>query len=148
MALTLPPAAEDAEGQYRDRYQPLAEINVTPMVDVMLVLLIIFMVTAPLLTVGVPLDLPKTSAAQLTQPREPIVLSLDRDGDSFIGNERVDPADLKDRLAGLAADDPSRIAYVRGDRTISYARLMDVLGLVNSAGFTKVSLLAEGAQPK
>src|ERR1700732_2468101 len=116
MALTLPPAGEDAEGQYRDRYQPLAEINVTPMVDVMLVLLIIFMVTAPLLTVGVPLDLPKTSAAQLTQPREPIVLSLDRDGDSFIGNERVGPADLKDRLAGLAAGDPSRIIFSTGDR--------------------------------
>jgi biopolymer transport protein ExbD len=144
MALSLPPTGEVGE----DRYQPLAEINVTPMVDVMLVLLVIFMVTAPLLTVGVPLDLPKTSAAQVTQPSEPIVLSLDRDGGSFIGNERVDPADLKDRLARLAADDPDRIVYVRGDRTILYAQLMDALGLVNSAGFTKVSLLAEGALPK
>ena len=148
MALTLPPAGEDAEGQYRDRYQPLAEINVTPMVDVMLVLLIIFMVTAPLMTVGVPLDLPKTSAAEVTQPKQPIVLSLDRDGGTFIGDERVDPGELKDRLSRLAADDPSRIVFVRGDRTISYARLMDALGLVNSAGFTKVSLLAEGAAPK
>jgi len=140
----LPPTGEVGE----DRYQPLAEINVTPMVDVMLVLLVIFMVTAPLLTVGVPLDLPKTSAAQVTQPSEPIVLSLDREGDTFIGNERVDPADLKDRLARLAAGDPDRIIYVRGDRTILYARLMDALGLINSAGFTKVSLLAEGAKPK
>jgi biopolymer transport protein ExbD len=148
MALSVPPTGDDGEGQYRDRYQPLAEINVTPMVDVMLVLLIIFMVTAPLLTVGVPLDLPKTSAAQVTQPKQPIVLSLDHEGDSFIGNERVDPGDLKDRLARLATDDPSRIIYVRGDRTISYARLMDALGLINSAGFAKVSLLAEGAQPK
>jgi len=144
MALSLPPTGEVGE----DRYQPLAEINVTPMVDVMLVLLVIFMVTAPLLTVGVPLDLPKTSAAQVTQPSEPIVLSLDREGDTFIGNERVEPTDLKDRLARLAADDPDRIIYVRGDRTILYARLMDALGLVNSAGFTKVSLLAEGAKPK
>jgi len=144
MALSLPPTGEVGE----DRYQPLAEINVTPMVDVMLVLLVIFMVTAPLLTVGVPLDLPKTSAAQVTQPSEPIVLSLDREGDTFIGNERVDPGDLKDRLARLAAEDPDRIIYVRGDRTILYARLMDALGLVNSAGFTKVSLLAEGAKPK
>jgi biopolymer transport protein TolR len=144
MALSLPPTGEFGE----DRYQPLAEINVTPMVDVMLVLLVIFMVTAPLLTVGVPLDLPKTSAAQLTQPQEPLVLSLDREGGSFIGNERVEPGDLKDRLARLAADDPDRIVYVRGDRTILYARLMEVLGLVSSAGFTKVSLLAEGAQPK
>src|SRR5256886_11308518 len=89
-----------------DRNQPLAEINVTPMVDVMLVLLVIFMVTAPLLTVGVPLDLPKTSAAQLVQPQEPVVLSLDRDGDTFIGSERVEPGLLKDRLARLTADDP------------------------------------------
>jgi biopolymer transport protein ExbD len=148
MVLSVPPAGEDAEGQYRDRYQPLAEINVTPMVDVMLVLLIIFMVTAPLLTVGVPLDLPKTSAAEVTEPKQPIVLSLDREGGSFIGDERVDPADLKDRLARLAAEDSSRTVYVRGDRTISYARLMDALGLINSAGFAKVSLLAEGAQPR
>jgi biopolymer transport protein TolR len=109
MAWSLPPSGEAPE----DSYQPLAEINVTPMVDVMLVLLVIFMVTAPLLTVGVPLDLPKTTAAELVQPKE-----------------------------------PERIVYVRGDRTISYAQLMDALGLVNTAGFTKVSLLAEGAKPK
>ena len=144
MAFTLPPTGEVGE----DRYQPLAEINVTPMVDVMLVLLVIFMVTAPLLTVGVPLDLPKTSAAEVTQPQEPIVLSLDREGATFIGNERVDAVDLKDRLARLAAEGPDRILYVRGDRTIRYEQLMDALGLVSSAGFTKVSLLAEGAKPK
>src|SRR5579862_8751051 len=143
MAPSLPPAGDTPEDRDRDgdqdRYQPLAEINVTPMVDVMLVLLVIFMVTAPLLTVGVPLDLPKTSAARIVQPQQPIVLSLDREGGTFIGNERVDPGDLKDRLARLAADDPDRIVYVRGDRTILYAQLMDALGLVSSAGFTKVS---------
>lgn len=144
MAVSLPPSGEAGE----DRYQPLAEINVTPMVDVMLVLLVIFMVTAPLLSVGVPLDLPKTSAAELTQPKEPVVLSLDRAGAAFIGNERVEPDDLKDRLARLAAEDPERIVYVRGDRTISYERLMEALGLVSGAGFAKVSLLAEGAQPR
>ena len=144
MAPVLPPSGEADEG----RYQPLAEINVTPMVDVMLVLLVIFMVTAPLLTVGVPLDLPKTSAAELLQPKEPVVLSLDREGATFIGNERIAEGDLRNRLAGLAAADPDRVLYVRGDRTISYARLMDMLGLVSTAGFTKVSLLAEGAQPK
>ena len=130
------------------RYRPMSEINVTPLVDVMLVLLVVFMVAAPLLTVGVPVDLPKTSAAEVTQPKQPIVLSLDRDGGTFIGDERVDPGELKDRLSRLATEDPGRIVYLRGDRTISYARLMDALGLVNSAGFTKVSLLAEGAQPK
>jgi biopolymer transport protein ExbD len=144
MAVPLPPSGDAGE----DRYQPLAEINVTPMVDVMLVLLIIFMVTAPLLTVGVPLNLPKTTAAELQQPKEPIVLSLDREGGTFIGNEPVAATDLRDRLARLAAEDPERIVYVRGDREISYAQLMDALGLVNTAGFTKVSLLAEGAKPQ
>ena len=148
MAVALPPSGEAGRDQYPDRYQPLAEINVTPMVDVMLVLLVIFMITAPLLTVGVPLDLPTTSAAELLPPKEPIVLSLDRDGGTFIGDERIDESDLKPRLARLAAQDPDRIIYVRGDRTISYARLMDALGLVNTAGFTKVSLLAEGVQPR
>jgi biopolymer transport protein TolR len=144
MAISLPSSGEAGE----DKYQPLAEINVTPMVDVMLVLLIIFMVTAPLLTVGVPLNLPKTSAAQLTQPKQPIVLSIDKEGGTFIDNDPVAAGDLKDRLVKLAAEDPSRIVYVRGDRTISYAQLMDALGLVSTAGFVKVSLLAEGAQAK
>ncbi|MGE5268978.1 MAG: ExbD/TolR family protein [Thiohalocapsa sp.] len=148
MALPLRPAPEPDADQDWNQYQPLAEINVTPMVDVMLVLLIIFMVTAPLLTVGVPLHLPKTSAAELTQPKEPIVLSLDAAGGTFIGNDRIEESDLKSRLAGLAQEDPERIVYVRGDRTISYARLMDTLGVVSSAGFTKVSLLAEGAKPQ
>jgi biopolymer transport protein TolR len=148
MAVILPPAGEATADQYPHRYQPLAEINVTPMVDVMLVLLVIFMVTAPLLTVGVPLDLPKTSAAELLHPKEPLVLSLDRNGGAFIGDERVEPDELKVRLARLASTDPDRILYVRGDRTISYARLMEALGLVSTAGFTKVSLLAEGVQPK
>src|SRR5882724_11059216 len=98
MAVSLPPSGDVGE----DRYQPLAEINVTPMVDVMLVLLIIFMVTAPLLTVGVPLNLPKTSAAELTQPKEPIVLSLDAAGGTFIGNDRIEESDLKPRLSELA----------------------------------------------
>jgi biopolymer transport protein ExbD len=144
MAIFLTPSGEGGE----EKYQPLAEINVTPMVDVMLVLLIIFMVTAPLLTVGVPLNLPKTSAAQVTQPKQPIVLSIDKEGGTFIDNDPVAAADLKDRLSRLATEDSSRIVYVRGDRTITYAQLMDALGLVSTAGFVKVSLLAEGAQPK
>src|ERR1700736_5402371 len=144
MAFTLPPSAEAGD----DRYQPLAVINMPPMVEARLVLLIIFMVTAPLLAVGVPPSLPKTTAAELQQPKEPIVLSLNREGGTFIGNEPVAATDLRDRLAQLAAEDPERIVYVRGDREISYAQLMDALGLVNTAGFSKVSLLAEGAKPK
>jgi biopolymer transport protein ExbD len=140
----MPSPGEGGEGEYR----PLAEINVTPMVDVMLVLLIIFMVTAPLLAVGVPLELPKTSAIEITQPKRPIVLSIDRAGDTFIGSERVAGEALEAQLARLAAADPGRVVYVRGDRAISYARLMDTLGLVNAAGFTKVSLVAEGTPGK
>ena len=82
------------------------------------------------------------------QPKEPIVLSLNRDGDTFIGNEPVAATDLRDRLAQLAAEDPERIVYVRGDQTISYAQLMEVLGIVNRAGFAKVSLVAEAAGSK
>src|ERR1700730_5337125 len=129
MAVSLPPSGDVGE----DRYQPLAEINVTPMVDVMLVLLVIFMVTAPLLTVGVPLDLPKTKAAALTEPKPPVVLSLSRSGELYFGDEQVEPGDLERRLSGLAAEDPSRIVYVRGDQTISYAQLLEALGVVNRA---------------
>ena len=144
MALSLPPSGEAGE----DRYAPLAEINVTPMVDVMLVLLVIFMVTAPLLTVGVPLDLPKSRAAELTEPKKPVIISLNRDGEVFIGDERVQADELEPRLAQLAAEDPNRIVYVRSDRTNTYAQVMDTLGLVNHAGFSKVSLIAEAATPR
>jgi biopolymer transport protein TolR len=144
MAISLPPSGEMGE----DRYQPLAEINVTPMVDVMLVLLVIFMVTAPLLTVGVPLDLPKTAAAAITDPKPPVILSLTRVGEVYIGDDRIEPGELAERLAGLAAEDPTRIVYVRGDQTISYTQLMEALGLVNRAGFSKVTLVAEAAGSK
>ena len=144
MALSLPPSGEAGE----DRYAPLAEINVTPMVDVMLVLLVIFMVTAPLLTVGVPLDLPKSRASQLTEPKKPVIISLNRDGGVFLGDEPINADELEPRLAALAAEDPNRIVYVRSDKTNTYAQLMDALGQVNQAGFSKVSLIAEAAGPK
>jgi biopolymer transport protein TolR len=144
VALSLPPSGEAGE----DRYQPLSEINVTPMVDVMLVLLVIFMVTAPLLTVSVPLDLPKSRVTTLTEPKKPIIISLNRSGEVFIGNERIESSDLEQRLVDFAAEDQTRIVYVRGDQTISYAQLMDVLGMVNRAGFSKVSLVAEAIVSK
>jgi biopolymer transport protein ExbD len=141
MAVPLPPSSDAGEV----RYAPLAEINVTPMVDVMLVLLVIFMVTAPLLMVGVPLDLPKARAAAITEHKHPIILSLNHSGEVFIGDDRVGPGDLEGRLMALAAEDPGRIVYVRGDKTITYAQLMDMLSQVNRARFTKVSLVAEAA---
>ena len=139
MALSLPPPGETGE----DTYQPLAQINVTPMVDVMLVLLVIFMVAAPLLAVGVPLDLPKSTAAVITNPKEPIILSLDKEGGIFLGDDRIAADDLEPRLAALAAADPDRIVYVRGDKSVTYAELMDILGRVDRVGLHKVSLVAE-----
>jgi TolR protein len=146
MAMQLPPSGDSGD----ERYTPLAEINVTPMVDVMLVLLVIFMVAAPLLTVGVPINLPKSSAAQTTAPQEPIIVSINAAGDTYVADSKVEAADLPAQLATLAAADPTRIVYVRGDRTIEYGRLMDLLTLVNAAGFAKVSLLAEatGSKPQ
>jgi len=138
MAMSRPRAGDSDD----ERYAPLAEINVTPMVDVMLVLLVIFMIAAPLLVVGVPLDLPKTRAAAIVAPKQPIIVSLDRQGQTFIGNDAVRPGELEAKLAALAAKDPARLVYVRGDRAITYARLMGVLAEVNRAGFAKVTLVA------
>jgi biopolymer transport protein TolR len=129
----------------RRGYRPMSEINVTPMVDVMLVLLVIFMITAPLLNVGVPLRLPKSQAAVVNDPKKPLILSLNSSGETFIGDAQIAPGALADRLAALAAENPDRTVFVRGDRTITYAELMHALGLVNKAGFVKVSLLAEPA---
>ncbi|MFZ2005483.1 MAG: biopolymer transporter ExbD [Stellaceae bacterium] len=141
MAIRLSPSGDIGE----ESYTPLAEINVTPMVDVMLVLLVIFMVAAPLLTVGVPINLPKSSAAQVTAPQQPLIVSINKAGETFIGDDKALGDDLKKQLGELATQDPTRIVYVRGDREIEYGTLMDLLGEVNSAGFAKVSLLAEAA---
>jgi TolR protein len=126
-------------------YRPLAEINVTPFVDVMLVLLIIFMVAAPLMMVGVPVDLPRTSAAKLAQPRQPVIVSVSKDAKLFIGEHEVPPAELVGRLSELRGADPNAIVYVRGDRSIPYGRVMEVMGQVGQAGFARVSLIAEAA---
>jgi biopolymer transport protein ExbD len=125
-------------------YRPLAEINVTPFVDVMLVLLIIFMVAAPLMMVGVPLQLPRTSATSIGQPREPIIVSVTRDADVYLGREPVALAELPQRLARLQASNAQATVYVRGDQALAYGRVMQVLGIVNRAGFARVSLIAEG----
>lgn len=124
-------------------YRPLAEINVTPLVDVMLVLLIVFMVAAPLMMAGVPVELPKTSAERLGQPDEPLIVSIDQGGSVYLGEQRVDPDQLGDRLQELAALEPDRIVYVRGDRSIAYGEVMGLMGTISSAGFAKVLLIAE-----
>ena len=141
MAMRMPPGSEDEDAGLL----PLSEINVTPMVDVMLVLLVIFMVTAPLMMSGVPVQLPKTAAAQISKPHDPVVLSLDRDGKVLLGAEPVAADALPGRLRALAQSAPDQVVYVRGDRTLPYGRVMEVMGVVSAAGFARVSLLAEQA---
>lgn len=128
-----------------DGFRPISDINVTPLVDVMLVLLIVFMVAAPLMTVGVPLQLPKTAAAKAQEPKEPIVVSIAKDGKVFLDKEELADDAILDRLTGLATTDAEQIVLVRGDKEIQYGRLMEVMGHVSSAGFRKVSLIAEKA---
>ena len=130
-------------GKGRSRYRPLAEINVTPMVDVMLVLLIIFMVTAPLMTSGVSVDLPKTNAQPLNSDSEPLTVSIKADGAIFLQEQAVDVADLVARLQAIAKNNPERRIFVRGDKDLAYGRIMEVMGTITQGGFTKVALLAE-----
>jgi biopolymer transport protein TolR len=125
------------------RYRPLSEINVTPFVDVMLVLLIVFMVTAPLLTVGVPVDLPETEAQTISDPQEPLVISVDREGMVYLQDTAIELDKLVPRLIAITGSNPDAKIFVRGDRAIAYGRIMEVMGLVNAAGFKKVALIAE-----
>ena len=124
------------------RYRPMAEINVTPFVDVMLVLLVVFMVTAPLLTVGVPVDLPKAKVDVISTPEEPIVISIDNKNRIYIQETEVPLENLAARLGAITGANPETRIFVRGDRAIEYGRVMEVMGSVRQAGFKKVSLLA------
>ena len=132
------------------RRTPMAEINVTPLVDVMLVLLIIFMVTAPLLVAGVPVNLPQSRAGALDQDQKPIQISLDADGKVFIDDEQVALAALPDRLASrksaAGADAPK--VFLRADKTLPYGTVAQVMGELSHAGLTKVSLVTETAGKK
>jgi len=132
----------------RGGYRPMSEINVTPFVDVMLVLLIVFMVTAPLLTVGVPVDLPKTKAQPLSQPEEPLVISVDAEGEIYIQETSVPLEGLVPRLIAITENNAETRIYLRGDRTIDYGRMMQVMGHVNAAGFRRVALIAELPEAK
>lgn len=119
-----------------------AEINVTPFVDVMLVLLVVFMVAAPLLVKGVPLDLPKSAGRPLGKPASPLVISLTRDGTLYLDKERLTLADLDGRLDTLHASKSDPIVYVRADRGVPYGDVTDVIGRLSVHGFTRVSLLS------
>ena len=132
--------------RHHKRVRPMSEINVTPFVDVMLVLLIVFMVTAPLLTMGVPVDLPQTKAQQLNEPKDPLVISINAECKTYLQNSEIDQDALVPRLQAITNNNPSATIYVRGDRNANYGCVLGVMGLVNGAGFSKVSLISE--QPK
>jgi len=139
------PAARPGSDEDGLDEDPLSEINVTPLVDVMLVLLIIFMVAAPLMTVGVPVQLPKAGAPKVAQHKEPIVVTIDAEGRPFLGKKPLDSVSMAAELRALAISKPGRVVLVRGDRSVPYGRIMEVMGEVGAAGFTKVSLIAEAA---
>ena len=133
-------------GRRRHRRRPvMAEINVTPMVDVMLVLLIIFMVSAPLLTVGVPIDLPQSQAKTLDQDREPLTVSVNVKGEVFLQNTEIALDELVAKLKAVtdARGGLDERIYVRGDRQVDYGTVMKVMGRISAAGFRRVALVTE-----
>jgi biopolymer transport protein TolR len=134
-------------GRYGDEmnYRPMAEINVTPMVDVMLVLLVIFMVTAPLMVRGVPLELPKTSASKLSQSKTPTIVSLTKDGAIYLRDQKMEDGQLIGQLSFLREKEGDSVIYVRADRGVAYGEVMKMLGRIGEGGFARISLLADSA---
>ncbi len=125
------------------RRRPMSEINVTPMVDVMLVLLIVFMVAAPLLTVGVTVDLPKTKAAVIVGEDEPLAVTVNAEGSIFLQDTELDLVGLVPRLMAITNNNPDVRIFVRGDKDINYGRVMEIMGTINAAGFRKVALITQ-----
>ena len=132
----------------RGRYRPMAEINVTPFVDVMLVLLVVFMITAPLLTVGVAVDLPKTKAPTLQGSDQPLAITINAEGRIFLQELEVELDDLVPKLRAITAAAPEQRIFVRGDQTISYGRVLQVMSTINAAGFRRVALVARPLRQK
>ena len=144
MAASIQPPARPGGGR-RSRarkHTPMHEINVTPFVDVMLVLLIVFMVSAPLLTSGVPIDLPETQAKPLVLDKEPITITVNPEGKIFIKDDQVTIDDLVSKLTTLSDNNLDERIYVRGDRTANYGMIMRVMGTINGAGFRHIGLVA------
>lgn len=148
MGMNLAGAASGRGRGRRRRAAPMAEINVTPMVDVMLVLLIIFMVSAPLLTVGVPLDLPQTQAKSLDQDKEPLTLSVNVKGQVFLNNTEIDINELVPKLKAItdARGGLDERIFVRGDKKVDYGTVMKVMGRLSAAGYRHVALVTEVEQ--
>ena len=127
----------------RRHQAPMSEINVTPMVDVMLVLLIVFMVAAPLLTVGVPVNLPKTGAKPLTGDNEPLAITVKADGKVFLQDTAIETSNLVSKLRAISGTGYEERIYVRGDKDVAYGDVADVVARINAAGFSKVALVTD-----
>ena len=127
----------------RSKNEPMSEINVTPFVDVMLVLLIIFMVTAPLLTVGVQVDLPESAADSLPDDQEPLTISINAKGEIYIQEHQVTYQKMIPKLLAIAKNRTDTRIYVRGDKSINYGRVLEIMGMLSGSGFTKVALISE-----
>lgn len=131
-------------GSRRRRGGAMTEINMTPMIDVMLVLLIVFMVTAPMMTVGVPVDLPKTDArTQSNDESEPLVISMKKDGNLYLQDTKIDQSGLIDKLKAITAQKPDQRIFIRGDQNLNYGKVMELMGTLTAAGFNRVALVAE-----
>ena len=127
----------------RKKTKIMSQINVTPFVDVMLVLLIVFMITAPLLTVGVSVDLPKTKASQLNSRGDPIIVSIKQNGELFIQERAIDSLQLLPRLKAISSGNKNLKIYVRGDKNVPYGVVLDTIAKIKSSGFKKVALVAK-----
>jgi biopolymer transport protein TolR len=145
MAASVQPPARPGGGRRgrARKHAPMHEINVTPFVDVMLVLLIVFMVTAPLLTVGVPIELPESKGQQLQTNKEPLTISVQRDGKVYIQESEVPLQEIVPKLTAIAKSGYDEQIFIRGDKGIDYGTVMRVMGRIKAAGFTKVSLVTE-----
>lgn len=135
--------ANQHSGRRNNNYHPMAEINVTPMVDVMLVLLIIFMVTSPMMVTGVTVDLPETSSQPVQGQDEPLAITVDSKGKIFIQDTNIKITNLVKKLEAITKEKKDTRIFIRGDKKINYGKVMEVVGLINQAGFTKVALITD-----
>lgn len=131
------------QNRKRAIYKPMAEINMTPFVDVMMVLLIIFMIAAPLMSVGIPVDLPETQARQVNDETEPLIISVDKEGKIFVQEREVSVNEIVPLLTSITKNNPNPRIFIRGDKNLSYGNIVQVMGHITSAGFTRVALVAE-----
>ena len=143
----LPSGGSGSRMRRRRVARPVSDINVTPFVDVMLVLLVVFMVTAPMMTVAVPVDLPKTQANTVSQDKEPLIITVSADGKVYLQNTAFSIENVIAKLKAITGANPETRIFVRGDKSVAYGKIMEVMGAISLAGFNKVALVAELPNP-